>query len=109
MADGAEQRLCRAAAADEAERRRLLVEWNATAARMPAAPASTSCSRSRRRATPDAVAVVFGDERLTYARAGARANQLAHHLRALGVGPETRVGAVRGALAGAWSWRCWAS
>ncbi|GAA3495614.1 hypothetical protein GCM10019016_027140 [Streptomyces prasinosporus] len=46
----------------------------------------------RAAATPDAVAVVCGAERLTYAELNTRANRLAHHLRALGAGPGRLVG-----------------
>ncbi|WP_229854905.1 non-ribosomal peptide synthetase, partial [Streptomyces filipinensis] len=43
-------------------------------------------------ATPDAVAVVVGEHRLTFAEIDERANRIAHHLRALGAGPDTLVG-----------------
>ncbi|MBD0385366.1 MAG: amino acid adenylation domain-containing protein, partial [Nostoc sp. C3-bin3] len=41
---------------------------------------------------PNAVAVVFADESLTYHQLNQRANQLAHHLRSLGIGAQTKVG-----------------
>ncbi len=42
--------------------------------------------------SPESIAVVFEDTRLTYQQLNQQANQLAHHLRALGVGPEVLVG-----------------
>ena len=90
----------------EAERRQVVEEWNATEAAYPREAASTSCSRRRWRGRPDAVAVVFEDERADYAELNARANRLAHHLRALGVGPDARVGSAWSAR-WRWWWRCW--
>jgi len=42
--------------------------------------------------TPEAVAAIFEDRQMTYRELNARANQLARHLRKLGVGPQTQVG-----------------
>ncbi|HEX6289176.1 MAG TPA: condensation domain-containing protein, partial [Herpetosiphonaceae bacterium] len=75
----------------EAERHTLLVEWNATAADYPQDACLHTLIEQQAQRTPDAVAVVFEAQQLTYAQLNARANQLAHHLRSLGVAPEQRV------------------
>ena len=75
-----------------AERRRVVEEWNATGAAFPAGACVHELFEAQVERTPGAVAVVFEGERVTYAELNARANRLAHHLRALGVGPDARVG-----------------
>ncbi|MEU9887506.1 amino acid adenylation domain-containing protein [Sphaerisporangium sp. NPDC051011] len=76
----------------DAELRRTLVEWNATRTDLPYDVCLHEAFEARAAEAPDAVAVVNGAERWTYARVNAAANRLAHHLRALGVGPDMRVG-----------------
>ena len=76
----------------ESERRRLLVEWNDTAAEFPRDRCIHQIFEEQAARAPEAVAVLFEDHSLTYAELNARANQLAHHLIALGVGPEVLVG-----------------
>ena len=74
-----------------AERRTILEEWNNTGHPIPPTTL-TELFNAQVDKTPDAVALVFGQDRLTYTQLDARANQLAHHLRVLGVGPEYVVG-----------------
>ncbi|MEW5930969.1 MAG: amino acid adenylation domain-containing protein [Gemmatimonadota bacterium] len=76
----------------EAERRRVVEEWNRTAAEFPADRCIHQLFEAQAALTPDAPAVLFGEESLTYAELDRRANRLAHALRRRGVGPEVRVG-----------------
>ena len=74
------------------ERRRVLVEWNATAAEVPRDRAVHQLFEEQVDRTPEACALVFDEQELTYRELDRRANQLAHHLIALGVLPDTPVG-----------------
>ncbi|WP_424102173.1 non-ribosomal peptide synthase/polyketide synthase [Moorena producens] len=76
----------------EGERHQLLVEWNDTASDYPTDKCIHQLVEEQVEKTPDAVAVVFEEEQLTYHQLNQRANQLAHHLQNLGVGPEVLVG-----------------
>ncbi|HEX3759507.1 MAG TPA: amino acid adenylation domain-containing protein [Kofleriaceae bacterium] len=79
----------------DAERTTLLVDWNPATAPPPASCLSELFEAQVARA-PDAAAMMFGDERLSYAELNARANRLARHLAARGVGREDRVGVCLG-------------
>jgi amino acid adenylation domain-containing protein len=74
-----------------AERHRLLVEWNATASSYPRQCGIHDLVAAQAARTPEAEALIAADACLTYRELDQRANQLAHHLRALGVGPDVRV------------------
>ena len=74
-----------------AERQQLLVGWNSTQADRPEL-CLHELVRAQAARTPAAAAVVMGEQQLSYRALDARANQLAHGLRAHGVGPESRVG-----------------
>ena len=74
------------------ERHRLLVAWNDTATDYPNDRCVHELFEAQAARHPDAIAVVFGEEQLTYGELDARANRLAHHLRTLGVGPDVLVG-----------------
>src|SRR5262249_52777904 len=76
----------------ESERRWLREACNATTAAYPHESCLHELFEAQARRTPDRVAVVCGDERLSYGELNCRANRLARHLVRRGVGPENRVG-----------------
>ncbi|WP_030840413.1 amino acid adenylation domain-containing protein [Streptomyces hygroscopicus] len=82
-----------------AERARVLVEWNGPAGEAPSALVPEAF-RAQAARTPDAVAVVAGRARWTFAELAARADRLARRLTAHGVGPDTLVGLCVGRSAG---------
>ncbi|MBW4635043.1 MAG: amino acid adenylation domain-containing protein [Iphinoe sp. HA4291-MV1] len=74
------------------EKHQLLVEWNDTQTQYPQDKCIYQLFEEQVERTPEAVAVVFENQQLTYRELNARANQLAHYLKTLGVGAETLVG-----------------
>jgi len=76
------------------DRSRLLAQWNNTATEYPRHLCIHQVFEQEAARRPEAVAVRFENEALTYRELNERANQLAHRLRDLGVGPEAMVGTV---------------
>ncbi|MFZ1007449.1 MAG: amino acid adenylation domain-containing protein, partial [Candidatus Sulfotelmatobacter sp.] len=76
----------------ETERHQVLYEWNATEREYPRDKCVHELFEEQVRRSPQATAVVFEEEELSYGELNARANRLAHYLRELEVKPETRVG-----------------
>src|SRR5438128_549749 len=74
------------------ERRQVLVAWNDTRISHTEARCLHRLFDEQVVRTPDALAVMFEDQRLTYRELHARANQLGHYLSNLGVGPDVLVG-----------------
>ncbi|HEX5885260.1 MAG TPA: condensation domain-containing protein, partial [Pyrinomonadaceae bacterium] len=74
------------------ERECLLVEWNDTAVNYPQGQTLQQLFTEQTLCTPDATALIFGEERLTYRELDRRTTHLASYLRRQGVGPEVLVG-----------------
>jgi amino acid adenylation domain-containing protein/FkbM family methyltransferase len=93
IALGPDQSTSTLPAVADAERQQLLVDWNNTAV---AYPEKNLCLHQlieeQVRRTPNQVALVFEQQRLTYDDLNRRASQLAFHLRSLGAGPDVLVG-----------------
>jgi len=76
----------------EQERKKLLIEWNNTVVKYPQNICLHQLFEAQVERTPEAVAVVFEERQLSYRELNYRANQLAHYLQSLGVGPDVLVG-----------------
>ena len=92
MGDNVEQRIAELEMLSEAEHQQLLVEFNDTITPYPQDLCLHQLFEQQVERTPDALALSFEDEHLTYAELNARANQLAHYLQAQGISLEDRVG-----------------
>jgi amino acid adenylation domain-containing protein len=74
------------------EEHRLLAKWNDTKVAYPSNARLHELFEAQAKKTPDAVALQFGGQEMTYSVLDNSANQLAHHLVTLGIGPEVLVG-----------------
>ena len=77
---------------DDADRRQVTEAFNDTAAAYPSEQCIHELFEAQAARTPQALALQFEQDALTYEELNARANQMAHYLRRRGVGPEARVG-----------------
>lgn len=76
----------------ETERYQLLVEWNETKTDFPSDRCVHELFEAQAANIPEGIALMFENQQLTYQQLNQRANQLAHFLRKLEVGPEVKVG-----------------
>jgi len=83
--------ICQISLLTEPEQKQL-AEWNNTHNDYPEDKCIHHLFEQQAEKTPDAMAVVFEDQTLTYRQLNERANQLAHYLRQYGVGPDVPVG-----------------
>jgi amino acid adenylation domain-containing protein len=74
------------------ERRLMLEEWNSTQQNFGSPRCAHQIFEAQVQRSPEAIALVHGEQQITYEELNCRANQLAHHLRELGVGPEVTAG-----------------
>jgi amino acid adenylation domain-containing protein len=87
-----EKRISQLALLTADEERQILVEWNDTATDYPREKCAHQFFEEQAAVHPDNLAVVSEDRQMSYRELNEQANQLAHHLRALGVGRESLVG-----------------
>ncbi|HEY3320746.1 MAG TPA: amino acid adenylation domain-containing protein [Planctomycetota bacterium] len=91
IAENPDQAISRIPMLPDSERRKVLMEWNATHKPLPGPLAVHELVEAQIAGRPDAVAVEFLNQKLTYSELNARANRVAAHLRRLGVERDTIV------------------
>jgi amino acid adenylation domain-containing protein len=87
-----EQRLWQVQMLGDSEREQVLFEWNQERLDFPDDCSIHDLIEAQAQRTPQATALIFGKQRLSYQELNIRANQLAHYLRRLHIGPESLVG-----------------
>jgi len=87
-----EQRVSELPILTSAERHQILEEWNRTKTEYPRDSTIQQLFETQVEKTPDCIAIIYGNQQITYHQLNQRANQLAHHLRTLGVGSDELVG-----------------
>ncbi|MEL7226286.1 MAG: AMP-binding protein, partial [Cyanobacteria bacterium J06576_12] len=92
IAQNPEQPINRLALLTATEKHQLLTEWNDTAVTYPQERCLHALIEQQVERTPEAIAVTFETEQLSYHELNSRANQLARYLQTLGVGPDVLVG-----------------
>jgi non-ribosomal peptide synthetase component F len=92
MAAAPQRRLRDVRLLTEQEWRRVVVEWNESEGSFAVTETLHQRFEAQAAQTPDAVALVYEREELSYRDLNSKANRLAHHLRKLGAGPEVAVG-----------------
>jgi amino acid adenylation domain-containing protein/non-ribosomal peptide synthase protein (TIGR01720 family) len=92
IASNPQQQISKLPLLTEVEQYQLLFEWNNTQVEYPINKCIHQLFEEQAERTPDALAVIFENRRLTYHELNCRANQLAHYLKSLGVGADVLVG-----------------
>ncbi len=87
-----EERIADLSILSKAEHHQLVVDWNNTQVDYPKDPCIHQLFEAQVNETPDAIAVVFEEQQLTYRELNTRSNKLAHYLQKQGIGAEVLVG-----------------
>jgi non-ribosomal peptide synthetase component F len=92
MADDLSRRVADLPLLADAEQRQILIEWNDTETDFPRDKCVHELFETQVERTPNAVALVYTKEEVSYRELDNQANRVAHHLRSLDVGPDVPVG-----------------